>query len=118
VPPERIEFSADLAEHVAFWRNVHDALFTLWLDSSDYELWARAQLEDPRGPVNLRGAEVVQELNRHCRTYYWWFQASSANDFIAPSQCPRCLAKLVERFGRAVCEACSIVVADAVRPGL
>ena len=27
---------------VAFWRNLHDALFMLWLDSSDYESWAQA----------------------------------------------------------------------------
>jgi hypothetical protein len=37
VPPERIGFSADLAERIAFWKNVHEALYTLWLDSSDYE---------------------------------------------------------------------------------
>ena len=42
IPPERIGFSAELAERVAFWRNLHDALFMLWLDSSDYESWRGA----------------------------------------------------------------------------
>jgi hypothetical protein len=110
IPPERIGFSAELAERVAFWRNLHDALFILWLDSSDYESWARARLEDPKGRVNVQGLEVVQELNSHRRTYYWWFQNTPADDFIPSSQCPRCSASLVERFGRLVCEACSIVV--------
>jgi hypothetical protein len=110
VPPERLGFSAELAEHVAFWRNLHDALLTLWLDSSDYESWARAQLEDLKGRVTVWGLEAVRELNSHRRTYYWWFQDISADDFIPSWQCPRCSAGLDERFGRLVCEACSIVV--------
>jgi hypothetical protein len=110
VPPERIGFSADLAERVAFWRRVHDALYALWLDSSDYESWARARLEDPIGEVSVWGLEVVRQLNSHCHAYYWWFQDSTADDFVPSSQCPRCSADLVERSGWQVCEECSIVV--------
>jgi hypothetical protein len=112
VPPERIGFSGELAEDVAFWKNLHDALYTLWLDSSDYESWARAQLEDPKGRVNVWGLEVVQKLNSHRRTYYWWFQDTSADGFIPASQCPRCSADLVEHVGRLICETCSIVVPE------
>jgi hypothetical protein len=67
VPPERIGFSAELAEHVAFWKNLHDALFTLWLDSSDYESWARAARRsqwtgDRSGP---RGRAGVEQPSSH-----------------------------------------------------
>jgi hypothetical protein len=63
VPPERLGFDAKLAERIAFWRNLHRALYTLWLDSGDYEDWGRAQLEDPEGQVNRSGIEIVKELN-------------------------------------------------------
>lgn len=110
VPPERVGFSGELAERVASWRNLHDALFALWLDSAEYESWACARLEDPNGRVTVRGLEVVRELNGCHRTYYWWFQNASADDFVPTSQCPRCSAALVASFDRLVCEACSIVV--------
>jgi hypothetical protein len=109
VPPERIGFSPDLAERIVYWKNIHDALYTLWLDSSDYESWATAQLEDPGGQVNVQGLEVVQDLNRHRRAYYWWFRDTLADDFVQWSRCPRCSADLVECFGQRVCEPCSIV---------
>jgi hypothetical protein len=108
VPPERIGFSADLAERIAFWKNIHDALYTLWLDSSDYESWAIAQLADPNGQVNVQGLAVVRDLNEYRRAYYWWFHDPN-DDFIRCSQCPRCSTALVERFGQLVCESCSIV---------
>ena len=120
VPPERIGFSAGLAERIMFWKDVHDALYTLWLDSSDYESWAIAQLEDPNGQVNVQGLEVVGDLNNHRRTYYWWFH-EPRDGFIRRSQCPRCSTSLVERFGQLVCESCSIVDPDGLnrftRPG-
>jgi Zn-ribbon-containing, possibly nucleic-acid-binding protein (DUF2310) len=110
VPPERIGFDADLAERVAFWRNVYRAIVTLWLDCGDYEDWARTQLQDPQGQINTRGLEVVSALNKHRRTYYWWFEDASAWDFTPPTRCPRCYGELVERFSCSVCEACSIMV--------
>ena len=110
VPPERIGFSAELAEQIAFWRNLHEALLTLWLDSSDYESWGRAQLEDPNGRVNTWGLELVRALSGRRRTYYEWFQDSSADDFAPLSQCPRCSGGLKECSGQLVCESCSIVV--------
>ena len=69
VPPERIGFTAPLAERIASWRNVSRALTTLWLDSGAYEAWAREQLENPRGQVNVSGLELTGELNAYRRTY-------------------------------------------------
>jgi Zn-ribbon putative nucleic-acid-binding protein DUF2310 len=110
VPPELVGFDADLAERIAFWRDLHRALFTLWIDSGDYEDWARTQLQDPQGQLNSRGIEIVNALNTHRRTYYWWFEDASARDFAPPSKCPRCYGDLLERFGCSVCEVCSIMV--------
>ena len=111
VPPERIGFSAELAEQLASWRNLHRALFTLWLDSAEYESWSRLQLEDPGGRVNIRGLQAVSELNKHRRAYYWWFQ-DNADEHLAPrSDCPRCQRALTEYVGRLVCNPCSILVA-------
>ncbi len=115
IPPERIGFDADFAERIAFWRNLHRALITLWLDSGDYEDWARTQLLDPQGQLNTRGLEIVAALNQHRRTYYGWFDDASARDDstwdATPAvRCPRCYGELVDRFDCAVCETCSIVV--------
>jgi Zn-ribbon-containing, possibly nucleic-acid-binding protein (DUF2310) len=110
VPPERIGFSANVADQIAHWKNVYGALMALWLDSGDYESWACAQLEDPNGQVNVCGLDVAQKLNSHRRAYYWWFQNATADGFVPVSRCPRCSADLVERFGRLVYEACSILV--------
>jgi hypothetical protein len=110
VPPEWIGFTAEMAERLAFWRHLHHALFTLWLDSGEYEVWARTQLENPGGQLNVRGLELVRELNKYRRTYYWWFQDATADGFVPLSRCPCCSADLVEGLDQLVCEACSIVV--------
>lgn len=112
MPPERIGFTSDLAEGLAFWQRLHDALDALWLDSGEYEAWARARLEDPAGRVNVTGLALVNELNNYRRTYYWWFQDESADNFVPPAKCPRCSAGLSRLFRHLVCEACSIVVSQ------
>jgi hypothetical protein len=110
VQPERIGFPATIAKHLAYWRHLHAAIYALWLDSGDYEVWARTQLADPGGQLNVQGLEIVRELNKYDRTYYWWFQDESADDFTPLSRCPRCSAILVPAVVHSVCEACSIVV--------
>jgi hypothetical protein len=110
VPPESIGISAKLANGLAYWRDLDRALHTLWLDSGGYEAWARIQLEDPVGEHNVRGLELVQDLNTYRRTYYWWFQDASVDDFVPVLKCPRCSTELVSCFTHLVCEGCSIVV--------
>jgi hypothetical protein len=114
VPPERIGLTAELAGYVAFWRNLHGALYLLWLDSEDHEEWAAKQLEDSEGRVNVKALELVRELNKYRRTYYRWFQDQSVDDFIPFRRCPRCSAELVEFAGSfgpsSVCDQCSIAV--------
>ena len=52
----------------------------LWIDSGEFEAWAKAQLEDPASPVNTRGREAASKLDAHRRTYYWWFQDFEATE--------------------------------------
>jgi hypothetical protein len=116
VPPERLGFDEDLAERIAFWRDLHRALYRLWLDSGEHENWARDRLLDPEGRVNRRGLEIVQALSAHRRTYYWWFEDVSYETCALldnPDRhwtCPRCSGELMERTGCLVCEGCSILV--------
>jgi hypothetical protein len=110
VAPERIGFPAKLAHEIAYWRNLAESLYTLWLDSGDYEQWAKAELEKPTGSVNVIGLDVVRDLNAHRRTYYWWFEDNSDDDFVPLAKCPVCSGDLIQRLDKLVCEKCSIVV--------
>lgn len=56
VPPERIGFDERLADFLASWRNFHDSFYSLWLDSGEFEEWAKGQLCDPVSAVNTRGS--------------------------------------------------------------
>jgi hypothetical protein len=112
VPPERVGFSAALAEELAFWQSFHNCFYHLWLDSGEFESWAKAQLSDPNSPVNKRGLELVSKLNSFRRAYFWWFQDTGAEDFQALSRCPACHGEFSQRHRRNTCEQCSIVVAN------
>ena len=111
VPPERIGFSNAFAEKLAFWQSFHDCFYLLWLDSGEFESWAKAQLEDPRSPVNKRGLALVSDLNRLHRAYYSWFEDSGSEDFQSLSGCPACHNELSEQHNLCTCEKCSIVIA-------
>jgi hypothetical protein len=110
VSPERIGFAEALAEEIRFWQDFHDCFYHLWLDSGEFESWARAQLENPASPVNTRGMEVARKLNQYRRTYYWWFQASGAADFVPHKRCPVCGGSFQERDELRICEECSVVL--------
>ena len=112
VPPETLSLPAELAEALASWRRFHDCFYLLWLDSAEFEGWARDQLADPSSPVNTRGLALRERLEAARRTFFWWFQDTGAPDHRPPTTCPLCAAALTERglVGR-TCDACSILVA-------
>ena len=110
IPPERLGITSELARGIAYWRNLQRAFDMLWLDSRDYEDWARPQLEDPNGRIAVMGLKLVDALNNYVRAYYWWFEDASVDDFVPLSQCPRCGGSLDQQFVCFVCEKCSIVV--------
>ena len=116
VPPERLDLKSDLVEAVANWRQIHDALDHLWLDSGEYENWAWQQLLDISSSTNRRGRAVQQVLSATIRRcYYWYPQDQSADDYTPITHCPAC-GQLMDDYTQGiflqrVCETCSIVAA-------
>jgi hypothetical protein len=110
--PERIGFDWRLAEDVARWRSVYRSLYSLWLDSGEYETWAAEKLSDPNGQVNVAGRRVVEALNQFIRAYCWWFENTDRDDYVPAIRCPICGKSLAEVEGREYrkCESCSLMV--------
>lgn len=112
VLPERLGFDKELSEEIASWLNVYHSLHLLWLDSGEYEPWAKARLLDPNGEVNIRGRQVVAQLNRLIPTYYHWFQDESVDDYQSPTHCPVCNGALTLLESRLSlhCDKCRVVI--------
>lgn len=119
VPPERIGFDETLADALASWRQYHDSFYLLWLDSGDFEEWAKMHLSDPSSVVNSRGLNLAWKVSEFRRCYLWWFQDEGADDWVPATKCPRCSGTLDVRFkgerpqggGLLVCKRCSIALA-------
>lgn len=107
IPPEKLGFGATIAEQIANWNNLYGGLYALWLDSGEYEEWAKARLLDQSGQINKMGFDLVETL-RPLKAYYLWFYASEES---RPSKCPLCKGKLVSTGQRYLaCDHCKIVV--------
>ncbi len=112
VPAERLRPTPELADEIASWREFYGCFYKLWLDSGEFENWARVQLSDPHSAANERGYMVCAKLSTIRPCYYWWFQDTGADNFKPISQCPKCNGNLIKKFGKSVCESCSIIVAN------
>jgi hypothetical protein len=65
--PERLQLTVEETELVASRFSVASALYRRWLDSGEYEAYAKARLLDPQGQVNqdvLRVARVLPGFRR------------------------------------------------------
>jgi hypothetical protein len=109
VPPERIALPPDLADTLGQWNGVYEALYTLWLDSDEYEHFARATLEDFRSSINQRGFDLAQRLNELVPCHYYVFR-DAEDDYIDTSSCPRCSGPLHHRLKWRECLPCKIFV--------
>jgi hypothetical protein len=69
VPPERIGFDEALADALASWQQLHDSFDFLWLDSGDFEEWAKMHLRNPLSVVNSRGIELASKVSKFSRCY-------------------------------------------------
>src|SRR6266496_303690 len=58
VDPERFGLTVEETELVARWYSSENALYLLWLDSGEYEEYAKACLLDPNGQINRLGLKV------------------------------------------------------------
>ena len=109
VDPERISLSEPQVEAVGSWQRVFRALYDLWLDSGEYELWAKQQLLRREGRVNLLGVAAKAALDEIRPTFYWWFHES---DDPAPTSCPLCSGVVVPavRHGLRQCDSCRVMI--------
>jgi hypothetical protein len=112
IPLQLLDISDELAEAIAGWVSVHDSLFRLWLDSGEYESWAKARLLDPRGGVNVTGRSLARELSKQRQTFFLYFQDTGKEGHTLPERCPFCDAKLEPSgdTGFQVCLSCQVAV--------
>jgi len=109
VDPQTIALAEKQVEAVASWQLVFRALYDLWLDSGEYEAWAKQQLLRREGRVNTLGMAARASLAQTRPTFYWWFHDS---DDAVPASCPCCAGTLVPavRYGTSQCNSCWIMV--------
>jgi hypothetical protein len=113
IPPERLAFPGSLVEDIAEWRNVAGAFEHLWLDSREYEAWAKQELETITSAVNQRGLALCNNINAIHPCYYNYFQDQSVDDFLPITLCPNCGEKLEVYeggiFRQQICQRCRII---------
>jgi hypothetical protein len=110
---ERLGLSVEEIEAVARWHSVARSLYALWLDSGEYEAWAKARLLDLTGQVNQDGLKVARMLSARLPTCVWLFRAwedDRAADEAA--DCPICKQPLDKnlRYGSGKCLECHVLL--------
>ncbi len=108
IDPERLMLSTRLVDKIADCFRTNGSLEELWLDSGEYEFWAKEKLLDPKGQVNIQGMSIAKELSESWPTYYWWFQ--DEEDGISET-CPNCGENLDEEviFEKRKCKQCRVL---------
>ena len=109
VDPERLQLTVEETEAVARWFSTASALYRLWLDSGEYEEYAKSRLLDPEGQVNRDGLEVARRLSVKVPTRLWFFHDTDDGE---PAQCPVCGVELNTdvKWGTGRCPDCPIQV--------
>ena len=109
IDPELLELESQLVNEIHHWFGSIHALYMLWLNSGQYEKYAKKQLLSKSGQVNVKGIELAKKMSAHYPTYFWWF--SDTDDGI-PDSCPNCSRALNPnvKFGTGKCEQCNVVV--------
>ena len=109
IDPEKLGLSVQMVDKIADWRSVHNGLKSLWLDSKEYESWAKEKLSDKNGQINQDGLKIANELSKLYPTYYWWFNDDGID---IPEVCPNCSGTLTKKFkhGNGQCTQCKIII--------
>jgi len=106
--------SNELGDAIFKWAKTYNSLFILWSDTTEYREWAKQQLLDEVGAINLEGLKLAQQYNAVRKTYYWMFQDNSNKNYIQPQRCPFCGASMVPILKNdfKVCHDCRIAYPD------
>lgn len=106
VAPERIGFDDSTTETLTRWNDVYSAIYSLWLASGSYEIWAESELRSKDSEVNRLGMQARVALSRYVPTSYLWFWQEDR-----PTSCPVCgSTSLVGNHPPLLCEKCSICI--------
>lgn len=113
---DELNFTSDLADKIADWRNFHDCFYNLWLDSGEFEKWAEEQLSSADSPVNKRGLILRDKIAKNIKCYFWWFVGNFTLDIKPFIKCPNCSGHLTKRENKYnvetnVCGHCNIIIA-------
>src|SRR5687767_12399352 len=87
VDPERLKLTVEETESVAGWFAAANALYRLWLDSGEYEEYAKARLLDPNGQATRDGLQLARTLSAKVPTRLWLFYDTDDGE---PTHCPLC----------------------------
>ena len=109
VDPERLSLTTEETESVARWYSAANALYRLWLDSGEYEEYAKARLLDPNGQVTRDGLKLAQILSAKIPTKLWLFYDT---DDGTPTHCPICRRELYTnvKWGTGTCANCRVQI--------
>jgi hypothetical protein len=106
---ERLGLSVEEIEAVARWHSVARSLYALWLDSGEYEAWAKAQLLDLSGQVNQDGLKVARMLSARLPTCLRLFRECEDKEVVDCPVCGKPLDKKV-KFGSGKCLDCHVLL--------
>lgn len=109
VDPERLKLTVEETEAIAGWFSPASALYRLWLDSGEYEEYAKARLLDPNGQVSQDGLKVARMLSARIPTRLWLFHDTDDGE---PAHCPICRSALDTdvKWGTGKCLNCGIQI--------
>ena len=109
IDPERLQLTAEETHDIAHWFGAASALYRLWLDSGEYEQYAKERLLDPQGQITVAGREIARKLSEKWPTRFWFF---SDTDDGEPTHCPICHNPLDEdvKWGTGCCRQCFIQI--------
>lgn len=113
VPPERMKFDEPTIESIAHWNSLYRSVYTLWLDSQDYEAWAQSQLAEIGSRINTLGRDIAKAISKEATCFYWAFWDESLSKD-APNSCPICRRKWERspyRANELVCLGCGLACA-------
>lgn len=107
VDPESLKLTVEETEAVVSWFSTAGPLYQLWLNSGEYEEYAKARLLDPDGQVNRDGLKAARMLSSRIPTLVWFFYDTDDGD---PTHCPVCRNELATdvKWGTGACLSCRI----------
>ena len=113
IRPEELGLTVSVVDEVADFCRVWGSIFSLWLDSREYEEWAIEELSRLGSPANVRARALVERLAQINRCYLQAFEDDSAEGWVPKTTCPACSHSLESygsgKFQYGACHGCRIL---------